>query len=237
MKQEPTVKVGTLEPYRDGDGNEIVYAGTPIAKKIDIQFFGRGNRLVVAADATVVNLRVMYRGDNGVVEIGSSTPGRNGMRFNLRVGRDSRIEIGDDVGCQNPVFVSAVEGANVRIGRDVMFANGVELRTDDAHAIYDVRSGERLNVSKSIDIGEHVWLAKQAVVMGGVTIGDGTVVGYRSIVTSDLPNNCVAVGAPARVVRRDVAWERPQVHRFPPGQRTPPGGRKSERYWKLTQEN
>ena len=117
-----------------------------------------------------------------------------------------------------------------------MFAGGVELRTDDAHAIYDVRSGERINVSKTIVIGEHVWIAKHAVVMGGVSIGDGTVVGYRSLVTSDLPNNCVAVGSPARVVRRDIAWERPQVHRFPEGQRTPPGGRKSPQYWNLTQE-
>jgi acetyltransferase-like isoleucine patch superfamily enzyme len=235
MRAEPTL-VSTLEPYQDGAGNEIVFDGTPIAKKIDIQFFGRGNRLVVAPEATVVNLRVMFRGDNGVVEIGRSTPGRNGMRFNLRVGHDSRVEIGENVGCQSPVFVSAVEGTSVRIGADVMFANGVELRTDDAHAIYDVRSGERVNVSQSITIGEHVWIAKQAVIMGGVSIGDGSVVGYRSIVTSDLPNNCVAVGAPARVVRRDIAWERPQVHRFPLGQRTPPGGRKSERYWNLTQE-
>jgi acetyltransferase-like isoleucine patch superfamily enzyme len=229
--------VRTLEPYKDGSGNEIVYDGDRVAHRIEVEFDGRNNKLVVAPNAEVTKLRVIFRGNDGVIEIGGTGITRTGLRFTLRVGHGSRIEIGENVGCQDRVFVSASEGADVTIGCDTMFATGVELRADDAHAIYSVRSGERLNPSRSIHVGEHVWIAKHALVMGGVTVGDGSVIGFRSIVTSDVPNNCVAVGAPARVVRRDIAWERPAVARFTEGHRYPPHGRKAARYWKLTRQD
>ena len=46
-----------------------------------------------------------------------------------------------------------------------------------------------------------VWIAANAVVLGGVTIGDGAVIGAGSVVTKDIPDDCVAVGNPARVIR------------------------------------
>ena len=93
-----------------------------------------------------------------------------------------------------------------------------------------------MNVSRSIDVGAHVWLAKHCVVMGGVTIGDGSVIGFRSIVTRSVPNNCVAVGAPARVVRRDVAWARPETVARKPGELYPHEGEIPEQYWNLSPE-
>lgn len=52
-----------------------------------------------------------------------------------------------------------------------------------------------------IKIGSGVWIAMQAFICPGVTIGDNTVVGARSVVTSDLPPNVVAAGNPARVIK------------------------------------
>ncbi len=54
-------------------------------------------------------------------------------------------------------------------------------------AFFDIDTGRRVNVSRSITIGPHVWLSRDAVVLGGVRIGEGTVVGYRSLVTRSLP--------------------------------------------------
>lgn len=102
------------------------------------------------------------------------------------------------------------------IGDDCMFATGNEIRTDDAHAIYDMETGERLNHSRSITIGNHVWLAFQSVVLGGSSIGDGSVIGYRALVKGEVPPNSVAVGSPARVVRSGIIWKRPHLSMHPP---------------------
>lgn len=52
-----------------------------------------------------------------------------------------------------------------------------------------------------INVGNDVWIGVQSLVMGGVTIGDGAVIGSRSVVTKDIPPYAIAVGVPARVIR------------------------------------
>lgn len=49
---------------------------------------------------------------------------------------------------------------------------------------------------------DNVWLGGGVIVLAGVSIGDNTVVGAGAVVTRDLPADVVAVGNPARVVRR-----------------------------------
>jgi acetyltransferase-like isoleucine patch superfamily enzyme len=53
----------------------------------------------------------------------------------------------------------------------------------------------------SIEIGDDVWIAEGATVLGGVTIGEGAVVAAHAVVTKDVPPRCVAAGNPARVIR------------------------------------
>ncbi len=131
--------------------------------------------------------------------------------------------------------ISAVEGTSVSIGDDVMLASENQIRADDGHAIYDVRTNKRVNTSRDIVIGNHVWLAYQACVLGGARIGDGTVVGFRSLVTSKLPNNVIAVGTPAKVVRRDIAWERPHLSLTAPAFRPDASViKKTSKYWNHT---
>ncbi|MQY11978.1 2,3,4,5-tetrahydropyridine-2,6-dicarboxylate N-acetyltransferase [Streptomyces sp. RB5] len=227
-----------LERYKDDQGNEIVYDGEIREDKIDIRIKGgSNNKLTISPQADIRDLLVIFTGDNGEIEIGPTTKKRAGLRFELRCGHDSQIRIGENVGCAGRTFLSAVEGVSVTIGDDVMFAKNIEVRGDDTHPIYDVRTEKRANPSQSIVVGEHVWIAKHAVVMGGVTIGNGSVIGFRSIVTSDIPNNVVAVGAPARVVRRDIAWERPEVVPRKPNEEYPRKGEKSAKYWNLTDED
>jgi acetyltransferase-like isoleucine patch superfamily enzyme len=59
-------------------------------------------------------------------------------------------------------------------------------------------------------IGRDVWLGAGVTVLGGVTIGDGCIVGAASIVTSDLPPNSIAYGSPAKVARFRSSESNPQ---------------------------
>jgi acetyltransferase-like isoleucine patch superfamily enzyme len=53
-------------------------------------------------------------------------------------------------------------------------------------------------------IEDHVWIGSRAIILPGVHIGHHSVVGAGSVVTKDISANCLAVGVPARVVRRFV---------------------------------
>lgn len=231
-------KLTALVAYQDDAGNRVIYEGAALPKaSISIEFRGKNNTLRVAPGAKIVDLAIDFSGDDGTVDVGTTSKSRAGIRFSARLGHESSFVVGENVGFENRAFVRASEGAEVIIGEDCMLAANIELRADDTHAIYDVRTGKRANPSRSIHIGEHVWLGKNAVVMGGVTIGNGAVVGFRSVVTRSIPNNCVAAGVPARVVRRDVAWERPVLSFRKPGvDGLSPDETKSEQWWNLTDD-
>ena len=52
-----------------------------------------------------------------------------------------------------------------------------------------------------ITVGNNVWFGAGVTVLGGVTIGDNTVIAAGSVVTRDIPANCLAAGVPCRVIR------------------------------------
>lgn len=203
------MKTVGLAAYTDDAGNRIEYTGPPV-DSVRITFRGRGNLARIDPAANVKNLRIDFNADHGTFALGAS-PHRPALTGGVRVGQDASVIIGDDVSSTSGVIISAVEGVTVRIGDDVMFASRNEVRADDGHPIFDVRTGARVNPARSIRIGAHTWLGSGVMVLAGAQIGDGTVIGAGSIVTRDVPNNVIAVGSPAVVVRRDIAWERPHL--------------------------
>lgn len=224
----------TLENYRDEDGNEIVSAES-FDRNVLITFRGRNNRILIAAGCRIDSLQATFDCDNGTLRIGHNKHVKGGA-WGIRVGQDSTVVIGNNVSTTSKCIVSAVEGTTVRIGNDVMIASQNQIRADDGHPIFDIHSGQRVNPSTSITIGDHVWLALGSAVLAGGEIGDGTVVGYGAIVTGKLPNNCIAVGAPARVVRRDIAWERPHLSFRRPFYKPDATTVRKSKYWNATVE-
>ena len=88
-----------------------------------------------------------------------------------------------------------------------MFSNNIIVRTSDSHPIYDNKRN-RINPAKSVIIGEHVWIAPNSKIMKGVTIGNGSIIGSDTMVTKSLPDNVLAVGHPAKIVKEDILWTR-----------------------------
>jgi acetyltransferase-like isoleucine patch superfamily enzyme len=91
----------------------------------------------------------------------------------------------------------------VVIGRDCLLAEMVSVRDHD-HATADPDRPvlDQGRVTAPVRIGDNVWLGTKVTVTKGVTIGSDVVVGANAVVTDDLPDGCVAVGVPARVVRQ-----------------------------------
>ena len=58
-----------------------------------------------------------------------------------------------------------------------------------------------LATKKPIKVGNNVWIGGNVIVLPGVTIGDNVTIGAGSVVTKDIPSNCVALGSPCKVVK------------------------------------
>jgi acetyltransferase-like isoleucine patch superfamily enzyme len=233
--------VTSLAPYQDERGNRIVVVGGPAGstpeppggETVSIEFRGANNTLTVTRPVRIDQLKVTFDCDNGRLSLHRSK-GVAAFSANIRVGQDAAVEIGRNVSSVGSVLITAVEGATVQIGEDVMFSAQNEVRTDDAHPIFDVRTGLRVNPARSVRIGNHVWFGRGAAALSGASIDDGSVIGFRSVVTRAIPNNCVAAGAPARVVRRDIAWERPHLSRVAPFYKPDASTVKRSPYWDVT---
>lgn len=123
-------------------------------------------------------------------------------------GADSRVVLHGPMIATRQAVIDARNGGSVVVESDQLWAADVYVATDDMHRLADRRTGERLNpFGADIHIGRHVWLCKDAVVTGHVDIGEGAVVGMRSVVRGQkVPAHTVVAGVPARVVREDVDW-------------------------------
>lgn len=107
--------------------------------------------------------------------------GKGFINENVQITCGDKIEIGD--GCF--------------IGRDVI------IRSYDAHEIMK----EGYQVSAPIVIGNHVWIGQRAMILKGVTIGDGAVIAAGAVVTKDVSAHSVVAGVPAKVVEENIEWK------------------------------
>jgi maltose O-acetyltransferase len=113
--------------------------------------------------------------------------------------RDVTIAIGSNVRL-NGVGLMARRG--ITIGDHCILGSTLLVDTDFHSLRRDRATNPHAPVASApIVVGENVWLAGQTVVLTGVTIGANSVIGFRAVVTRDVPPDVVAAGNPARVVR------------------------------------
>ena len=110
---------------------------------------------------------------------------------NLRIGARTFANYG----------LMALDVAPIVIGDDCQIGPNVQLLTP-THPLEAGPRRDKVESSRPITIGDNVWLGGGVIVCPGVTIGSDTVVGAGAVVTRDLPPGVLALGNPARVVRR-----------------------------------
>lgn len=113
-------------------------------------------------------------------------------------------DYGYNIECGENVFFNVncvvLDAAKVRIGSNVLFGPGVHIYT----ATHPLDKMERRNTdfAKPVTIGDDCWIGGQVVICPGVTIGSRSVIGAGSVVTKDIPEDCLAVGNPAKLIRK-----------------------------------
>lgn len=187
--------IGTLRVLRDLILTRIFFPG---ARLVRSPWYVRGRRRMRFSPGftTGPGLRLDAWGDE-------ASPclffGRN-VQLNdyVHIGAIERVEIGDDVLIASRVFISDHDHGRYDV--------------PDPRCTPDVPPDQRPVVSKPVKIGRNVWIGEQVCILAGVTIGEGSIIGAGSVVTRDVPPNSIAVGSPARCVRRfdpvEKAWTR-----------------------------
>ena len=109
------------------------------------------------------------------------------------------LTLGNRVEVNNYALINAA--GDIDIGDDTLIGPGVKIISYR----HGIAAGDLIrnqpNETRPIRIGKGVWIGANAIVLAGVSIGDGAVIGAGSVVTHDVPDNEIWVGVPARRLR------------------------------------
>lgn len=180
-----TYQIATLKHcscQNGGEDNLVVLKNFTTLDHVHFIFKGSHNRVVIGAHCHLHNASVDLEDDNCLLTIGDHCTFGPGL------------EIG------------VVEGTHITIGNDCMFSSNVLLMATDAHGIWDLNS-HRINPSKGIEIGSHVWVGTRVMILKGTSIGKGCILGAGSIATKPYPEeNCIMAGSPAKIIKTGIKW-------------------------------
>lgn len=132
------------------------------------------------------------------LRMGSST----GIAPNVSLRNGCRVTIGSNCHVGERCYLWAGDSTGrIVLGNFVSLAPEVFITASDYQFVAGKPFREQPKRERDVIIGDDVWLGARVVVTAGVTIGRGCIVGAGAVVTRDLPENCIAAGVPARVIR------------------------------------
>jgi acetyltransferase-like isoleucine patch superfamily enzyme len=160
--------------------------------------FGTGS-IICFPQTTIFNERYIHIGSSTM--IGSHVALSAGMMPGQECVTDPVVRIGDR--CLIGRGSGIVGHFSIDIGNDVWTGHYVYI-TDQNHGYEntDLPISQQTQIERAVSIGDGSWLGAGTVVLPGANIGKHVAVGANSVVTGTLPDYCVAVGSPARVIKQ-----------------------------------
>jgi acetyltransferase-like isoleucine patch superfamily enzyme len=192
-----------------GKNNVIIGFNKSIVHKIKIKIHGNNNMINLSSMSHLENCTIIINGNDNILFFGEKVYAVD-SEF---VFEDdlNELSIGDFTTIHGHIHIAIIEGKRVIIGNDCMLSSDITMRTGDSHSI--INSDEkRINHSKDIIIGEHVWIGNKAILLKGTTIGFNSVVGSGAVVTKSFKqNNIIIAGNPANMIKTDINWVREKI--------------------------
>lgn len=166
-----------------GTGNSILIGDNCFFEHCTFNFFGSENTIVIGDNCRFVNVTFWIEDSGNKIIIGN---------------RNSFCGL-----CQ----IAAIEGTTVTVGDGCLVSSNVYFRTGDSHSITNL-NGERINPSKDITIGNHVWIGTNVYILKNTFVNDDCVIGACSLLNKKYEKtNCVIAGNPASIRKEQIGWD------------------------------
>lgn len=176
-----------------GDNNSIIIKKQPSSnEEIKIAIYGDNCKIVMEENITVGSeLRIIM--------------GQNHPNFGKC--NNAELKIGENTSFGEVFITIFNSNAKLHIGKDCMFAWGIELYHTDAHPVLDKTTGEIINKVKTMAIGDNCWIGSHCCIMKNVHLPNNTIVGKHSLVSKSFSEEYTAIGGnPAKVIKQNVTW-------------------------------
>ena len=178
-----------------------------------VEFHGEGNVIFFDKGVNLHSSTIRFIGDNSVVFLSNS--GIHKTKIKLDIYNNSVFYMGKSCNTTRPIHVVLSEEKHIIIGDDCLFSFDVWFRNADPHLIYDGSTNKRINSSKSVFIGDHVWFGQEAFVSKGTKIGSGAIVGAKCVTGGKtLASNCSYAGIPCKMIKDNIFWLKQSVHAY-----------------------
>ena len=211
-KEKLVIIKNRLYKYLKLKNNNLILGQFPKLKKSQIKIHGNGNILYCDGRVSLQNTNINFLGNNSLVFLKTGKY----SNLNISVHNNSVVYIGEKNyfnphDSESTIILS--EEKNLFIGNNNAFSFGQFFRTADPHLIYETNSHKRINPSKSIYIGDHVWIGQQCTILKGTKIHSGSIIGACSVISNkNISSNEVWAGIPAKKVKENIFWTGKCVH-------------------------
>lgn len=187
------------------------FLGTPPAMKNSvIRFNGSGNILFCEEGVSLSKCTITFNGNDCVIFLCKN---KHDYKLKVTVYNKSAFFVGRDNYFNGVLNAILSERKHLFIGNSGLFSFDIWIRSADPHLIYDAISKQRINPSKSVFLGDHVWVGQGALILKGTHIHSGSIVGAGSVVPGKkIASNTSWGGNPARELRQNVFWTERCVH-------------------------
>lgn len=192
------------------EGGNVFRGVLPEMENSSIEFVGEGNILICDKDVKLVNSKLKFNGSNAVIHLGSD---RHKYFINATVNNECVLFIGKGNYFNGTLNIVLSEHKHCFIGNDCLISFGIWIRNADPHLVYSTQDMKRVNPTRSIFIGDHVWIGQSAMILKGTQIDSGSIVGAMSLVAGKrIASNTSWGGNPAKMIAENIFWDETCVH-------------------------
>lgn len=145
-------------------------------------------------------------GDNFYLSSGNHiNPLSRNEQASIRINENGKLFIGNNVGMSSPIIWVHKK---IEIGNNVLIGASTIILDSDCHSLnhLDRRFTKKDLENKKdlpITIKDDVLIGTRCIILKGVTIGERCIIGAGSVVTQNIPNDCIACGNPARIIKKN----------------------------------
>lgn len=175
-----------------------------------VTFSGSNNILACEKGGTLQDTRIDFKASNSVIYLSAS---QAPYIVKIATHNNSVCYIGQNNYINDTLTLILSEGKNIMIGSACCISLGIWMRNADPHLVFSAENKSRINPSRSIYIGDHVWLGQSSMILKGSTIHSGSVIGAMSLVAGkQIGSNSCWGGNPVKKLKEGIFWSGECVH-------------------------